>query len=92
MEAARSTEFTNFGMMTAMITSTFDEDDPRRHVWSRGELRHLLRDLTEQAPFPATARADPEVARARERITVELTLTPTEQPIAAGGRVVVLLP
>jgi hypothetical protein len=92
MQAARSTEFTNFGMMTGMITSTFDEDDPRRHIWSRGELRHLLRDLTEQAPFPATARADPEVARARERITIQLTLTPTEQPIAAGGRVVVLLP
>ncbi len=92
MIEGRSTDFTGFGMMPAMITSTFEADDPRRRAWKRGEIRHLIRDCIARRAFPAEAGIDPETARAHERVTVTLSVTPTERAIESGGRVAVLLP
>ncbi len=92
MIEGQSTELTGFNMMPAMVTSTFEADDTRREIWTRGAIRHLLRDCTERQAFPCRAWLDPAEARANERTQVSLHLAPTDWPIVTGGRVVLLLP
>lgn len=89
MKTGVFTQYTNFGMMPTMITSSVSEE--HRRVWPRGKIRELFSSIIDSSPFPASVRVTPDTVTAGRRSTVTIAVT-AGCDIPTGSHVTLLLP